>query len=175
MKKLILAVAALMVSIAAYGQGQFVLNNRIPAAGIDARIILPGDVGTPNSGVGSPDWTVSILGGPAGTPVAQLVPLEPASTTLRGAAGSAAAGYLSPQTVTVPNVAPNAQASILLRALGPGGQSVDFGPFNVTLGGGVVIPPNLALGNTPLVVPEPTTIALGALGLGALLLIRRRK
>jgi hypothetical protein len=30
MKKLILALAALMVSLAAYGQGQFVFNNRIP-------------------------------------------------------------------------------------------------------------------------------------------------
>jgi len=180
MKKLILAAAALMVTIAAYGQGQFVLNNRITADGINARFVLNTDpVGGATSSVGAPDYTVNLLGGPAGTPVAQLVALDPASTTFRGAAGTATAGYLTQVTPVVPGVAPGAAADIVLRVLGPGvvGGQQDFGPYNVTLGGGTITPPNLPMGGNPLVVqiPEPTTLALGALGLGALLLFRRRQ
>lgn len=176
MKKLIIAVAALMVTISSYGQGQFTLNNRIPAQGINARFILTSDPATgDSSSVGSPDWTVSLLGGPQGTPVAQLVALTPAMTTFRGAAGTATAGFLTPVDPVVPGVAPGANASIVLRVMGPGGLTTDFGPYNLSLGGGVITPPNLPLGASPLVVPEPTTLALGALGLGALLLIRRRK
>jgi hypothetical protein len=176
MKKLIIALAALVVSISAYGQGQFVFNNRIGTE-VTARVILSTDPQDgSSSSVGSPDWTVQLFGGPAGTATSALVPLDPATVQFRGAPGSNAAGYtatgISP---IVPNVAPGAAASILVRVLGPGGISQDFGPYNVTLGGGTLIPPNLQLGTSPLVVPEPTTLALGALGIGALLLIRRRK
>lgn len=177
MKKLILAAAALMVSIAAYGQGQFVLNNRITAEGINARFVLSTDpTGGTTSSVGSPDFTVNLLGGPVG---GTLVPLDPASTTFRGAAGTATAGYLTQVTPTVPGVQPASNASIVLRVLGPGipGGQQDFGPYTVQLGGGTITPPNLPLGGNPLVVnvPEPTTLALGALGLASLLVIRRRK
>lgn len=171
MKKLIIALAALMVSVAAYGQGQFVFNNRIGTE-VNARFVLPGDAaGTSN--VGSPDWTVALFGGAAGTPVANLQPLNPATTTFRGAPGSTAAGFVTGVTPTVPGVDAGGNADILVRVLGPG-TSVDFGPYQVTLGGGVVVPPNLQLGTNPLVVPEPTTLALAALGLGALLALRRR-
>lgn len=180
MKKLIIAVAALMVSIAAYGQGQFTLNNRITAEGINARFILSTDPANGStSSVGSPDYSVSLLGGPQGTATASLVALDPATTTFRGAAGTATAGYLNQVTPTVPGVAPGSAASVVLRVTGPqvAGGSQDFGPFNVTLGGGTITPPNLAMGGSPLtvIVPEPATLALGALGLGALLFIRRRK
>lgn len=175
MKKLIIALAAFMASVAAYGQGQFVFNNRIGTE-VQARFILPTDPATgTSSSVGSPDWTVQLFGGTQGTPAAQLVPLNPASTGFRGAAGTAAAGFVTGITPEVPGVAPGGAASILVRVLGPGGIQADFGPYNVTLGGGTITPPNLALGTTPLVVPEPTTLALGALGVGALLLMRRRK
>lgn len=171
MKKLIIALAALMVSVAAYGQGQFYFNNRIGAE-VNARFVLPGD--TTGSSVGSPDWTVTLLGGPAGTPVDQLQPLTPSTFQFRGAPGSNAAGFVQGDTVTVPGVAIGAEATVLVRVNGPGGQTVDFGPYTTSLGGETVVPPNLALGTTPLVVPEPTTLALAALGLGALLAIRRR-
>lgn len=177
MKKLTIAVAALMVSVAAYGQGQFTLNNRNVAAGVDARFVLSSDAAGTSS-VGT-DYTVNLLGGPQGTAVGQLVALSPASTTFRGAAGTATAGYLVPVDPVVPGVAPGANADVLLRVMGPqvAGGSQDFGPYNVALGGGTVTPPLLPLGTSPLIVqiPEPTTLALGALGLGALLLFRRRK
>jgi len=175
MKKLIIALAAVMVSIAAYGQGQVSINNRVGTE-VTARFVGASDpAGT--SSIGSPGYTVNLLGGPTGTPVAQLKPLDPSSTTFRGAAGTAAAGYFTGVTATVPGVDVGGKADILLRLLGPNGFTQDFGPFTATLGGGTVTPPNLPIGTTALTVtvPEPATLALGALGLGALLVIRRRK
>jgi len=51
------------------------------------------------------------------------------------------------------------------------------GLFNVTLGGGIIAPGTLAGagGFTVASVPEPTTMALGGLGLAALLVARRKK
>jgi MYXO-CTERM domain-containing protein len=177
MKKLIIAAAALMVSLAAYGQGlgQVSINNRIGTE-VNARIVLASDAAGTSS-VGTPDWTVSFLGGPVGTATSALQPLDPAGSAFRGAAGSSAAGYFTGQTPTIPGTTPGGSGLVLLRVSGPGGVTADFGPYTVNnLGGGTITPPNLALGTSPLtIVPEPTTLALGALGLGALLVIRRRK
>jgi hypothetical protein len=171
MKKLIIAAAALMVSIAAYGQGQFVFNNRVPPD-INARFQL--DIGGFPEGAA---YTVQLLGGAAGTPVAGLQPMG--STQFRT---GAAAGYVNPLTVTVPGVAGGSNASILLRvfegASTTGAGMGDFGPFTVAVQEAPATPLNLPLGTTAFtvsVIPEPTTLALGALGLGALLAIRRRK
>jgi MYXO-CTERM domain-containing protein len=177
MKKLILALAALMVSVAAYGQGQVAINNRVGTE-VVARFILQGvdPLDGTASSIGTPDYSVQFLGGPTGTPISQLQPLNPATSAFRGAAGSNAAGFFSGVTATVPGVAENQAADIVVRVLGPGGLSQDFGPFTATLGGGAITPPNLAMGTSPLqVVPEPGTMVLAALGLGALLAIRRRK
>jgi len=170
-----IAVAALMVSIAAYGQGQFVFNNRIPPD-INAKFQLSSDVGTASSLAGTA-YTVQILGGKAGTPVANLTQLG--TTDFRT---GTAAGYVNPLTLTVPGVANGQAADILLKVYAGVGTSTaaltTFGPYNITLTEAPATPPNLALGVNPLVVtaiPEPATLALGALGLGALLAIRRRK
>lgn len=172
MKKLIIAVAALMVSIAAYGQGQFVFNNRV-LPDVNARFVASTDpAGGTTSSIGT-DYTVALFNG--------TTALDPATTTFRGAAGTAAAGYVTPTTETVAGVAPGAAANITLTVTGPNiqGGKQNFGPYAVTLGGGTITPPNLPLGTTPLtvtLVPEPSTLALGFLGLGALgLAIRRRK
>jgi len=169
-----IAVAALMVSIAAYGQGQFVFNNRVPPD-INARMFLAGEEGGTTSSLAGNAYTVQLLGGAAGTPVAQLQPLG--MTDFR--TGNAA-GYVNPLTVTVPGVAGGANADILVQvfqgATATGTPLTSFGPFPVTVTVAPATPPNLALGTTPLVVvPEPATLALGAIGLGALLAIRRRK
>jgi hypothetical protein len=171
MKKLILAVATLMATYAAFGQGQFVFNNRVPPD-INARFVLDTDAsGSSSVGTDGP-YTVNLFNGTAA--------LNPASTTFRGAANTATAGYVTPTTETVDGVAPGATANVTLTVVGPkvlGGKQ-SFGPYPVVLGGGTITPPNLALGTSPLVlttIPEPSTLALGLLGLGALLAIRRRK
>lgn len=174
MKKLILIAASLMVAGAVYGQGQFYFSNRDTTAGVNARFVLPGEAGTGTlSSVGT-DYTVTLSGGPAN---GALVPLDPSSTTFRGAAGTATAGYVTPVTVTVPGVAAGAAADIMVKVSGPGGTFEQ--KFTVpSLGGGTVTPPTLPMGSALLTltpVPEPTTLALGALGLGALLAIRDRK
>jgi len=175
MKKLMIAVAALMVSIAAYGQGQFVFNNRIPPD-INAKFQLSTDVGTASSLAGTA-YTVQLLGGATGTPVASLTPL--ATTDFRT---GAAAGYVNPLTVTVPGLAGGKSADILMRVFSgttaTGNPLQTFGPYPVVVQEAPNTPSNLALGTSPLIVPavpEPATLALGAIGLGALLAIRRRK
>jgi hypothetical protein len=179
MKKLILAAAALLVSVAAYGQGQVVINNRL-TPDVNARLILAGTDpadGT-SSSIGT-DYTVNFFGGATGSAFSAAQPLTPASSTLRGAAGAAAAGYFNGVTATVPGVDVGAKADIWLQVVNAAGaKSAPLGPFTATLGGGINPPPNLALGTTALgvsIVPEPATLALGALGLGALLAVRRRK
>jgi len=170
MKKLMIAVAALMVSIAAYGQGQFVFNNRVPPD-INAKI-----QDAAGAGLAGTAYTVQLLGGPTGAATSALVPVG--TTDFRT---GAAAGYVNPLTVTVPGVKDAQKADILLRVFagtGTGGAQVgNFGPYTVTVAEAPNIPGNLPLGTTPLViaVPEPTTLALGVIGLGALLAIRRRK
>lgn len=105
MKKLILALAALMVSLAAYGQGQFVFNNRIPPD-INAKFSLD------NGSVPGSDataYTVQLFGGPSGS--AQTTWTELGTTTFR--TGNAA-GYVNPITVTVPGATTSADFQIKL-------------------------------------------------------------
>lgn len=176
MKKLMIAVAALMVSLSAYGQGQFVFNNRIPPD-INARFQLESEKGTGNSSMSGQNYTVQLLGGKTGTPVANLVAIG--KTDFRPA--GAAAGYVNALTPTVPGVAGGSQADIFLRVFSgtatTGNGLATFGPYTVVVQEAPNTPNNLALGVSPLLVPvpEPATLALGALGLGALLAIRRRK
>jgi len=181
MKKLMIAVAALMVSIAAYGQGQFSFNNRNTAVGIDSKFQLTTDAGTTSSIAGTA-YTLQLLGGKPGTPVNQLTQL--ATTDFRT---GAAAGYVNPITVTVPGVTglgTDTKALVLLRVfqgVGTSGQALtpDLGPYTVDVAGAPATPPDMTFGGVSSLrvssVPEPATLALGALGLGALLAIRRRK
>lgn len=170
MKKLIVAAAALMVAVGAYGQGQFFFNNHDTTVPVTARFVLPSD--TTGSSVGT-DYTITLLAGPKGGTLAAL-----GTDTFRGAAGTATAGYVTPATFTIANVAAGASADVQVKVAGPGGTFSQV--WNIpSLGGGTVTPPTLNMGTSPLVltatVPEPATLALGALGLGALLVVRRRK
>ena len=171
MKAVVLALAVIAsASVAALGQGQFVFNNRVPPD-INARFVLWTDPpGT--SSVGT-DYSVQLFNADTHTP------LDPPGTTFRGPAGSALAGYVTPTTETVPGVAPGENADILISVNGPAvdGGSANYGPYNVTLGGGTITPPNLPLGTYPLVifVPEPSTAALALLGVGAALVVLRQR
>jgi hypothetical protein len=180
MKKLIVTLAALLVTVAAYGQGAVTFNNRVTGV-VDARVTL-----ADGSGAGA-GFTAQLYGGPAGTTVDKLVALTP-TTTFR-TTSAATQGYVNPVDVTVTGVAAGAQATLVMRAF----NGTDFNSANSTvkgtsaaitiaLGGGTLPPANLTglaafqlSGSGPgPVIPEPSTIALGALG-AAVLLFRRRK
>jgi hypothetical protein len=179
MKKFILAVAAVMVSVAAFAQGQVTFNNRV-AGVVDARVTFNG--GPENGqGVGA-GYTAQLFGGPAGTPVSGLTALQP-STTFR-TSSAAAQGYVNGVTVDVPGVASGAQATLVMRVYPAGGAFTnpndigmgESGPITITLGGGLAVPANLeGLNAFTVLIPEPSTIALAVLGGAALLFLRRRK
>jgi hypothetical protein len=175
MKKLILAVAAVMVSVAAFAQGQITFNNRV-AGVVDARVTFASD----GPGVGA-GYTAQLWGGPEGTAPAALTLLNP-TTTFR-TSSAAAQGYVTPTDVTVPGIASGSKAAIQMRVVDAAGTTVGESlPITLTLGGGLSVPANLeglqaftvtAGGGGP-IIPEPSTIALAALGIGALLLRRRK-
>src|SRR5215831_8072836 len=137
--------------IAAYGQGQFVFNNRV-VPDVNARFVLATDPpGT--SSVGT-NFQVQLFAGPIGTPLEQLPPTEPASVGFRGPAGTAVAGYVI-NTITVPNNPPVGQVpntEVLVRTFdGPSWRAADYqfqGVYTVEVvpGGG---PQILQLGTSP--------------------------
>jgi hypothetical protein len=157
-KSIACLLAVLCLAQAAFGQGHFFFDKELLGKGDgflirDGRFLLPGDA--LSSSIGSPDWMVRLLGGPAGTPVTSLVPLDPPSTGFQGPPGSNGAGYVVGVTTTVPGVPPGALAAVLIRVSGPGGAGADFGPVTVTL------------------VPEPSTWMLALLGVAAALAWRK--
>jgi hypothetical protein len=170
MKKLMIAVAALMVSIAAYGQGQFVFNNRA----------LP-DVNAPfqdPTGNKLTGYTVQVLAGATGS---QMTAAQSVGTTDMRTGN--AAGYVNPLTPTVPGIANGAKADVWLNffqgTATTGTAAATLGPYTVTLAEAPNTPGPLPLGTSPIntgigTVPEPATLALGLIGLGTLLAFRRR-
>ncbi|MCI0538259.1 MAG: PEP-CTERM sorting domain-containing protein [Verrucomicrobiales bacterium] len=175
MKKLILAVAAVMVSVAAFAQGQITFNNRV-AGVVDARVTFA-DGANIGQGVGA-GYTAQLFGGPDGTAAAALTALSP-NTTFR-TSSAAAQGYVNGVVVDVPGIAPGLKASIQMRVFDSGNLQVgQSAPISITLGGGTLPPANLEglqafTVSGGVVIPEPSTIALAALGVGALLLRRRK-
>jgi len=171
MKKLILAVAAVIVSVAAYAQGQITFNNRV-AGVVDARVTFA-DGPNIGQGVGA-GYTAQLFGG---ADAANLTALNPATTFRTSSA--ATQGYVNGVVVDVPGIAPGLKATVVMRVFDPTNVQVgQSAAISITLGGGTLPPANLE-GLQPFtatggIVPEPSTIALAALGVAALLLRRRK-
>jgi hypothetical protein len=174
MKKLIIALAALAIAASSYAQGVVAFRNRV-AGQFDAPIVLASDA---TRGAGEiPGMQAQLFLVGAGGALTALTP----ATTFAATTG-AAAKYLSGKDVTIPGNT-GTPATLRLRVFNGAtyesstafGESADF---QVTPGVAPNPPANLTgLGNTAIsvtVVPEPSTIALGVLGLGALLLRRRK-
>jgi len=179
MKKLLVTLTAVLVSVSTFGQGTILFNNRIVGS-VDAPVYQPD--GTTGAGPGAVGQLFLVSGG-------NFTALTPATTFRDGSANPVAARYVvQPATaVTVPGVAAGAQAQIVLRAwMGAVGSSYDAAtikgqsaPITITLGGqpavGAPIPDAFLTGLQGFnMVPEPSTMALGLLGAAALL-YRRRK
>jgi hypothetical protein len=156
----------------AAGQGAFVFGNRYPPD-VNARFILPTDPPDGQSSSVGTDFTVTLLGGPAGSPLSNLVPLEPSTTTFQGAAGSSGAGYVRAVFPRVPGVEYGSVADILVRVTSPTEACLFEGVFRPPpLVNGGASPGLLDLGTSPLVltcVPEPPEPALLLAGLTAVL------
>jgi len=180
MKKLILTVAAVIVSVAAFAQGEVNFNNR--SGSVDAKVTFS------DTGLGvAAGFTAQLYGGPEGTALGALAALTP-TTTFR-TSSAAANGYINGTPVSVPGVAPGSKAALVMRVYPAGGAftakgDAGMGESNlivVSLGGGTIVTPNMdglqaftvAAGGGP-IIPEPSTIALAVLGAGALLLRRRK-
>ena len=177
MKVFLLAAALAWVSTPAFGQGQIFFTNRDFTSGVNARFALPGDApGTSSVGFG---FQAQIFGGPEGTPMGRLVPLDPSSTVFRGPAGGPLAGYLQPVVATIPGVNVGDSAEILVRVFnGLSWATASFryeGAFSMMTTS--EMPPTVPLGASPIVlvfVPEPSSAVLVALGMAVTYSIRVR-
>jgi len=182
MKKSIIALALVVASVSAIGQGTVQFANL--GVGINAPV------------------TIDSLAGPKGAAgyMAQLALDVGGSLTPVGAAasfiGAGAPGYFSGGVVTVSQVAPGASATFRVfawdstagaattyaAALTAWGSGLTHGGWSVPVTivtGGLGNPATFPAALTGLqpwatTVPEPSTIALGILGVGALLLRRRK-
>jgi hypothetical protein len=173
MKRLLFATGVFLVCASAFGQGTVAFDNRIPGV-VDFRVVMSHNGQAIEDGVWAPGitWEAQLFGGPEGTALNSLLPLFPKTTFQSGAA----AGYIVPVVVTVPDVPAGARASLQMRAFNNIGWQGVSKVFTATVGGGALPPANLAgLEVFQLGIPEPSSIALGIFGAAGLFVGRRRK
>lgn len=177
MKRVAIAIlVALSLGGSAHAQGTFNFSNG--ASGVNAPVKL-GDLAGPNAPIGAGYW-VQAFAGAAGSAASALVAVgSPINFTL-------SAGYFFGSAVAVPGIAGGTAAVIQVRAwdatLG------NTAPALNTPGSGAsnLVTVNLVTSPTPennLVglqsfaispVPEPSVVALAIVGLGAILLRRKK-
>lgn len=178
MRKLAITLCLTASVITALGQGSINFNNRVTAAGINAPVTFAG------ANVAGPDYLGQLFVDNAGSFEAVGAPTEFRT--------GAAAGYINGGSVAVPFVAPGGDATLVLRAwAAASGADWDTAAANsagiigesnaITITtGGAGSPPSLPADLAGLnafaltQVPEPSTVALGLLGLAALALRRRK-
>jgi hypothetical protein len=186
MKKLLLLACSMLAAVGVYAQGT--VNFANGAAGVNApiNVDVPGGSPAPVSTANGP-WLAMLYAGPAGTLEGALT-----STIVSGSPSALGTtpGYVLGGARTITGIPSGTAAVLQIRAwrsdLGgtyeaalaaQGGNYVGrSAPITVTLGGGPTPTPNMTgLASFVIPVPEPSSIALGLLGLGAIALIRRKK
>jgi len=175
MKKLLVTLAAVLVSVSSFAQGTVIFNNRTQAG--DAPIKRPDGTGA-GAGISAQLYLQTAPG--------VFTALTPA-TTFRTASAAAAFFVNEINPFTVQGVLPGQSATFKVVAWETSAGSYEAAvlkgesnPFTIaqlggTPAGGAPIPtPSLNGLQGFTMIPEPSTIALGVLGAAALL-YRRRK
>ena len=178
MRKLAIALCLTASVLTALGQGSINFNNRVTAVGINAPVDFAGALVT------GPEYVGQLFVNNAGSFEAVGAPVEFRT--------GAAAGYINGGSVSVSFVAPGASADVIMRAwatasgadwdaasTNPNGIFGESNQISIATGG-AGSPPSLPADLVGLnaftltQVPEPSTVALGLLGLAALALRRRK-
>jgi hypothetical protein len=168
MKKLLITVAALMVTLAStMAQGQVNFATKVGTT-VDAKVKDPLGV----NGALTPPYSAALQ-------VKNGTTYSTIASSISAFRTGLAAGYVVPSTVEVPGVPIGGSATLRLVAFnGSAFEGATESGFSndvtVTLGGGTVLPPDLVGLQGFTIVPEPSTIALGVLGAAALMLRRRK-
>jgi len=184
MKKTLVGLCALLVTLGAFAQGTVNFNTRVPIDNINAPVFV-GDAGSTVKATG-PQYVAQLLGG---TSAATLAPV---GTPIAFKTGALAGYVSSPTALTIPGIPLAGPASVQVvawdstkfptlaaaQAAGEFGQSA---VLSLTKTGNpndpTVLPSNL-LGLTSFNIPgipEPSTVALAFAGGIGLLAFRRRK
>lgn len=156
----------MLLTLAAFGQGQVNFDNLV----VGYPIILPD--GTGPGAAGKAQLYLRSSGG-------SYSPVGPIQGFLTSS--PEAAKYIVQTVVTIPGIDIGQMATLQIRSWADSAPTWDASSIRgsssdvtVTLGGGTIVPPNLDGLNGFLLVPEPSALALGALGVG-LLCFRSRK
>lgn len=176
MKKLIVLAACLSASTLALGQGAFNMNSKVSADGIDAPVMYDG-----MKVDGADGWVAQTAmrtteAGPF-TPIGEVVAFRSGKAAGYFSGGAVDTGLAAGTQVFLQvqawNTADGATYADAEAAFGPIGASNVIG-LNVTAPPDT--PPNMVglEGFSVAIVPEPSTMALGLLGIAALMLRRRR-
>lgn len=185
MKKLLVTLAAVLVSVSTFAQGTVNFQNFVPNV-VNAPVWAPGGTGT--TGAGSLNAMAQLFRVEGTGASAVYTPVGQASAFRAATAGNPVLNaYVVGNNVMDTGLAAGSSVTLVLRAwVGANyddaltkGQSPNS--VTVTLGGQIdptqpaATPPTLAglQGFELQVVPEPSTIALGVLGAAALLYRRR--
>jgi hypothetical protein len=185
MKKVILTLSSMLVVIGAYAQGTVNFSARV--VGVYDAPVYVGTVG--GAKADGPAYLAQLYGGASDATLAAVGTAVPFRT-------GAAAGYWTAAALAIPNVALGANAQVQIKAWAAasgasyetasaaGGAVGQSTIFTVKTGGDGAPPavPGTLSGLTSFaigggvgpVIPEPSILALGALG-GLALLLRRRK
>lgn len=167
------------VTAVAFGQGQFNFNNRVSGV-VDARVF--DSAGDPLNG--AEGWVAQAY---VGMDAASLAPVG-GIFAFRSAPVPAGLGYIAGNAVTVPGMGNGTDVVVEMRVWNTNNgasyeaASAAFGavgasnPVTVTLAEAPALPEDLVglQSFSVAIIPEPSTMALGLLGIGALMLRRRR-
>jgi len=187
MKKLLLLSGLMIAALGASAQGTLVFANFALASGVDAPVTNA--MVSPSVRAAGSAFNAQLYVGAAGTANAALLNTNGVSGTPSAFQSGGGAGYFLGGSRDIAGFAPGSVITVQVRAwaTAAGASWEAAGPnargesnlIQVPLGGGTTPPSNLiglqGFNVGGVIVPEPSSIALGLLGLGAIALFRRRK